>query len=180
MCQLFYDKNLWKERFDILLRIDLVDICSFLERAHETDFYRYCYSRYFSPSGFEEKVVTETLKEINEKGKLLWVLDGFDELELLLQSNSKIAKEIQRLIFLNGEKRLLKNILITSRPGINLFIFLFLFLFLFLLFLFLFYYFIILFIFIFYFLIEYFYFIFKYFYFYFIYFLLFNIFDIYL
>ena len=117
---MFYENDLWKENFEVLLRIDLVDICSFFNKASEINFYQYCVSKNLSQCKYDEKVICETLNEKNEKGKLLWILDGFDELELMLNSknsDTKIARKVHELILENSEKRLLKYLMITSRPG---------------------------------------------------------------
>ena len=114
---MFYEENVWKENFDILIRISLMELVLFSEIESKVDLYQFCYKNYFSHSEYKESLICETLKEINQKGKLLWVLDGFDELKLLKKNDMGVANEIHTLILDDKEIRLFKNILMTSKPG---------------------------------------------------------------
>jgi uncharacterized Fe-S cluster-containing protein len=66
-------------------------MCSSYSSPKEIDFFEYSYKENFSNCDIDKKVICESLKEINKKHKILWVLDGFDELELLSQGNNTIS-----------------------------------------------------------------------------------------
>ena len=122
---MFYNnQNLWRENFDVLLHIDLIDVCSFFQKAEDIDFFKFCAKRNLSQCEYDEEVICKTLIEINQKGRLLWMLDGYDELELSSQkrnisSVSNVSNELIKIITDTSQNRLLKNVLITSRPGVK-------------------------------------------------------------
>ena len=114
--QLFYQKEIWKDKFDLILYIDLKKIC---HHSNKLDFYEFFFDEYLLEYS-EPQIITNALKELNENRKILWILDGYEQLEMLNQNeqkeNSFASQNAQKIIEMIFEKesKILKNVLITS------------------------------------------------------------------
>ena len=143
ICHKFYNEKLWKEKFETVLYLDLEEVCKYFQSSSLFDFYQY-YAIYLlhstphfysssslsssssslsssssSVSGkIEVEGVMKKLKEMNEKGKLCWVLDGFEKLVSKTEKQGSLTQTAKKMIDLilqnEKENNPFHHILVTS------------------------------------------------------------------
>ena len=115
---------MWKdERFDFVFAVSLKDMALYFNNYASIDFYEYVFDKVvqkYLGKGIKKDKAISLLRKSNEEGKLLWLFDGFDELQILCRASKKVqnvAKAITQHLEV-GSNALLLNYLLTSRPNV--------------------------------------------------------------
>ena len=84
LCQQWAQEEIWKDQdYELLILVSLKEMIS----LQSQDFFEYSIQKYFDQKTCE-KLYME-MQELNNSKKILWMVDGLDELEMILSNQKK-------------------------------------------------------------------------------------------
>ena len=112
ICQEWSQKQLWKERaYQLLILVPLKEVIS----LGCNNLFEFTLQKYLKTKKEEERTRLELI-ELNKSKKILWIVDGLDELEMISQNQNNLAKKLLESL---NDCELFSEMVITSRPEIG-------------------------------------------------------------
>ena len=115
ICQEWSQKQLWKEReYELLILVSLKEVIS----LGCNNLFEFTLQKYLKTKKEEETATIRLeLIELNKSKKILWIVDGLDELEMMIsQKQNNLAKKLLESL---NDCELFSEMVITSRPEIG-------------------------------------------------------------